>query len=104
MEREGESERKGERGREREEEREREGEESYLNGSFNVMLVYSHSHPHKHVLWTLHHLPIDLEQVRPLQSLRGEGEEGGGEGRQDNEHPAKLARLELRVWLWDSVV
>ena len=57
----------------------REGERggSYLDGSLNVMLVYSHSHSHKHVLWTLHHLPIDLEQVRPLQSLRGEGGEGG---------------------------
>ena len=36
----------------------------------NVLLVNAHADPHEHVLGTLHHLPIDSQQVGSLQRLQ----------------------------------
>ncbi len=40
------------------------------DGGGEVRLVYSQRHAHEHVLGALHHLPVQPQQVRPLQRLR----------------------------------
>mmetsp|Transcript_15211 Transcript_15211/g.45879 ORF Transcript_15211/g.45879 Transcript_15211/m.45879 type:complete len:232 (-) Transcript_15211:49-744(-) len=40
-----------------------------LDRALQVALVDADGHPHQHVLRSLHHLPVDTQQVRPLQGL-----------------------------------
>merc|ERR1719500_1454665 len=40
-----------------------------LNSTINILSMDAHGHPHQHLLGPLHTLPINLEQVGPLQGL-----------------------------------
>merc|ERR1719234_1894906 len=40
-----------------------------LNGCLYVLTMDANRHPHQHLLRSLHHLTVDLQQVRPLRSL-----------------------------------
>ena len=44
-----------------------------LDGGVQVVLVDADGDAHQHVLGALHHLPVDLQQVRALQCLRPAG-------------------------------
>ena len=52
-----------------------------LAGAVDVLLVDADGHAHQHVLWALHHLVVDAQQVGALQGLRPEGEGEGLRGR-----------------------
>lgn len=43
-----------------------------FNDRVDVLAVNSHSDTHQHVLGALHHLLLDLQQIRPLQGLEAE--------------------------------
>ena len=76
-----------------------------LDGGRDVRLVDADRHAHQHVLRPLDDLPVDLEQVGALQSLRGrpgsvswgEAAGGGGQGSRGGDLEAEIVVVVVAV-------